>query len=152
MSNDNVVPDKITQAIMRVCTPEEMEALSDTQMTALIIKIAKRLNEDVTPTLAELNAIKELIVNGAVQMSKEPASPSDISAAALKVCSREELVQMPRPQRMNFLGMIERRLNKETVPTLDELQGIKELSEHLWPPAINDIYRAQAEALPKNKT
>ena len=74
-------------------------------------------------------------------MSKEPASPNDISEAALKVFSREELAQMPKPQCLTLMGLIEKRLNKDKPePTLAELQGIRELvTDHLWSPAFNGL-------------
>ena len=83
-------------------------------------------------------------------MSKEKASPEDILAAAQQVFSMEDLQQMVKPQLSLLMDMIAKRLDKDKpAPTVAELQGIKELSEHLWPPAINDIYRAQAEVLAK---
>ena len=67
------------------------------------------------------------------QMNKEPASSNAISEAALKVCSREELIQMPKPQRSSLMHLIARRLDKE---------GIKELvTDHLWHPALNQLSR-----------
>ncbi len=74
-------------------------------------------------------------------MKKDPVSSSDISAAALKVFSREELVAMPRPQRLSLMSMIERRLNKDDPPpTLAELQEMRELvEEHLWHPALGQL-------------
>ena len=74
-------------------------------------------------------------------MNKEPASSNAISEAALKVCSREELIQMPKPQRSSLMHLIARRLDKPGLPpTQDELVGIKELvTEHLWHPAFNQL-------------
>ena len=74
-------------------------------------------------------------------MNKEPASSSAISAAALKVCSREELIQMPKPQRSSLMHLIARRLDEPgPPPTLAELEGIKELvTDHLWHPALNQL-------------
>ena len=74
-------------------------------------------------------------------MNKEPASSNAISEAALKVCSREEIIQMSTPQRRSFLHLVARRLDKPgPPPTQDELVGIKELAtEHLWHPAFNQL-------------
>jgi hypothetical protein len=74
-------------------------------------------------------------------MKKEQVSPDDISATALKVFSRDELIQMPRQQRLSLMGMIGRRLKKDgPPPTQDELLGIRELvEEHLWHPALGQL-------------
>ena len=71
-------------------------------------------------------------------MKNEPASSTAISEAALKVFSRDELTAMPKPQRLSLMGIIGRRLDKKgPPPTLEELQGIRELvTEHLWHPAL----------------
>ena len=70
-------------------------------------------------------------------MQTEQESLNAISAAALQVCSREELVQMPRPQRSSLMHLIAKRLDRLPPPTQDALQGIKELVlEHLWHPAL----------------
>ena len=74
-------------------------------------------------------------------MQTEKTSPNDISEAALKVCSREELTQMSKPQRLSLLHLISRRLKKPgPPPTLAELQGLKELvTDHLFHPALNGL-------------
>ena len=74
-------------------------------------------------------------------MNNAPASSNAISEAALKVCSREELIQMERPQRSSLMHLIGHRLDKPgPAPTQAELQGIKELvTEHLWHPALNQL-------------
>lgn len=70
-------------------------------------------------------------------MSKEPEALNDISKAVLQVFSQEELAAMSKPQLTNLVLMVSDRLKKEEAPTLAELQGIKELSEHLWSPAFD---------------
>ena len=74
-------------------------------------------------------------------MQTEKTSPDDISEAALKVCSLEELMQMSKPQRLSLLHLISRRLKEPgPAPTLAELQGIKELiTDHLYHPALNGL-------------
>ena len=76
---------------------------------------------------------------GKAEMKKEPASVSAISEAALKVFTREELTQMPRPLRLSLMNLIGNRLDEshKPPPTVAELEGIKELLlEHLWCPAF----------------
>ena len=78
-------------------------------------------------------------------MQTDKESQRLISEAALKVFSREELQQMSRPSLNSFLHLIEKRLNKPGAqpPTLDELEGIKELVvEHLSHPALGALSRA----------
>lgn len=72
-------------------------------------------------------------------MKKEPASVEAISEAALRVCSREELSQMPRQLRLSLMTLISYRLEDDSIPppTTAELEGIKELLlEHLSHPAL----------------
>jgi len=71
-------------------------------------------------------------------MQKEQVSSSDISKAALKVFSPEEIQQLPRPMKLSLIGMLHRRLEKPgPPPTQDELEGIKELvTVHLWHPSL----------------
>lgn len=74
-------------------------------------------------------------------MSKTPVSSQDITAAARQVCSLDELQQMSRIQLGNLGTVIARRLAKDgPPPTVDELQGLKELAlEHLWHPAMDAV-------------
>ena len=85
----------------------------------------------------------------------EKVSSKDISAAALRVFSREELTQMPEPSRLSLGVLISKRLKKEgPPPTLEELQGIRELvTQHLWHPALSQLSEAsQASPTPKPET
>jgi hypothetical protein len=83
-------------------------------------------------------------------MKKETVSSTDISKAALKVCSREELEQMSRPQRMNLMSLIATRLEKAgPPPSVSELEGLKELAlEHLSHPALGRL----SKKLPDSQT
>ena len=82
-------------------------------------------------------------------MKTEQKSPSAISEAALKVFSRQELEQMPRPQRLSLMHLIAKRLDKQPAPTLEELQGIAELVvDHLSHPALG----ALSKELPTSPT
>ena len=70
----------------------------------------------------------------------EQTSQNAISEAALKVFSRDELVQMPKQQRLSLMHLIAQRLDKQPPPTVDELEGIKELVlEHLSHPALGAL-------------
>lgn len=70
-------------------------------------------------------------------------SPNAISEAALQVCSREELTQMPKQLRLGLMHLISQRLNRQPPPTQAELQGIKELVlEHAWHPALGSLPQA----------
>lgn len=73
----------------------------------------------------------------------EKVTSADISAAALRVFSREEIQQMPRPMRLSLASMIARRLEKPgPAPTRDELQGFRNLVEQdLWHPALGRAAR-----------
>jgi hypothetical protein len=76
-------------------------------------------------------------------------SPNAISEAALKVFSREELQAMSKPSRLSLGRLIEQRLMRLPPPTVDELQGIKELVlEHLSHPAL----AALSKPLPSSPT
>ena len=57
---------------------------------------------------------------------------------ALRIFSAEQLRQMDRIPRQNFLHLLEKRLLREGPPPTDaELEGIAELAiDHLWHPAI----------------
>lgn len=74
-------------------------------------------------------------------MSKTPVSSQDITDAALKVFSRDEIVALPQRQRRDFLALVQLRLEKSgPPPTVDELQGLKELAlEHLSHPAMDAV-------------
>ena len=83
------------------------------------------------------------------QKMTEQSSQNAISEAALKVFSREELQQMSEPSRLSLGVLLERRLAKQPPPTVDELQGIKELVlEHLSHPALG----ALSKPLPASPT
>ena len=71
-------------------------------------------------------------------MNKDKVSSTDISKAALKVCSRAELEQMSRVSRMNLGSLIATRLEKAgPPPSVSELEGLKELAlDHLSHPAL----------------
>lgn len=88
-------------------------------------------------------------------MNKEPESLNAVSEAALKVFSREELIQMSSPQRRSFLHLVAKRLDEPgSPPTLAELEGIKELvTKHLWHPAFNQLSeQLQDSATTSSKT
>ena len=71
--------------------------------------------------------------------------PNPITEAALKVCSREELQQMPEIALLNLGYLIDKRLKEDgPPPSVDELQGIKELAtEDLWHPALGTFSKPQ---------
>ena len=70
-------------------------------------------------------------------MKTEQISPNAILEAALKVTTREELAQMPRASLLSLGHLLEQRLLEKPAPTLEELQGIKELVvDHLSHPAL----------------
>ena len=75
-------------------------------------------------------------------MKTEQVSPNDIYATALQVFSPEDLQQMPEQQQLSLATMLERRLAQQPAPTLDELEGIKEL-------LLNDLWHPALSALPK---
>jgi hypothetical protein len=72
-------------------------------------------------------------------MSNEPASSNVISNAALKIFSREELVQMPRPRRLSLMGMIGRLLDDYPNPTQAQLEGCRELLDAVYPTAFEGL-------------
>jgi hypothetical protein len=73
-------------------------------------------------------------------MNKEPASPQAIYEMALKVCTKEELTRLPENSLLSLGGMIGRRLDKAgPPPTVDELEGIKEMQADLWHPALGRV-------------
>ncbi|MBP6644769.1 MAG: hypothetical protein KA207_02865 [Burkholderiaceae bacterium] len=73
-------------------------------------------------------------------MNKVPASANAISEAALKVSSREEITQMSPNQRRSFLNMIARRLDQPgPAPTQAELEGIKDMLQDLYHPALGRV-------------
>jgi hypothetical protein len=74
-------------------------------------------------------------------MSNEPASSNAISAAALKIFSREELTQMTQPRRLSLMGMIGRRMRREDLPppTQAELVGNKEMLDLVYPTAFEGL-------------
>lgn len=70
----------------------------------------------------------------------EEVTAEEIIVAALKVFSREELQQLSRPVLLTIGTMIGKRLADTTraYPTIDELEGIRELAtEHLWHAAFD---------------
>ena len=68
------------------------------------------------------------------------ASPNDIYEMALQVFSPEELQQMPRQQRLSLAVMLERRLEQQSAPSKDELEGLKDLLlNDLWHPALSAL-------------
>ena len=71
-------------------------------------------------------------------MSNDEEIVKAISEAAMKVFTREEFLNTPKPAALHFLGMVERRLKDDgPPPTLAELEGLKELAtEYLWHPAL----------------
>ncbi len=71
----------------------------------------------------------------------DPVMLALIQEFALKVISREELIALAPQPRLNFLGMVARRLDKPGPrPTLAELEGILELAtEHCWHPAFGRL-------------
>ena len=71
-------------------------------------------------------------------MTTEKKSQNPVTEAALKVCSREELQQMPEIALRNLGFLIDKRLREDgPPPSVEELQGIKELAtEDLWHPAV----------------
>jgi hypothetical protein len=84
----------------------------------------------------------------------EKVSSKDISAAALKVFSAEELESMPKPSLSSLGTLLARRLAQRPEPTLEELQGIKELVvEHLWHPALGTSSElSQSSTTPSSET
>lgn len=77
-------------------------------------------------------------------MNKEQVSSDDISKAVLKVFSREEISALPQRQLEDFAVMVQMRLEKAgPPPTVDELQGLKELAlEHLSHPALEQFSKS----------
>ncbi len=70
-------------------------------------------------------------------MQTAKVSPAAISEAALRVYSQEELEQMEPQKRRTFLSSVARRLEQPEPPTLEELSGLRELSDNdLWHPAF----------------
>ena len=68
-------------------------------------------------------------------MQTEQISPNAIYEMALKVCSAAELREMPRASLLSLAHLLKKRMLREPPPTLDELQGIKELVlDHLSHP------------------
>lgn len=72
-------------------------------------------------------------------MNNAQPSSKAIAEAALKVCSREELVQMSRPRRMTLIGSIADLLEKYPNPTQAQLEGCKEMLEYLYPKAFEGL-------------
>jgi hypothetical protein len=53
---------------------------------------------------------------------------------------------MAEQQQLSFPGMVERRLDKGTEPTLKELQGFRQLvEEDLWHPALGRLPEASQD-------
>lgn len=74
-------------------------------------------------------------------MNKGKVSSTDISKAALKVFSKEEISALPQIQRRNFLVLVQMRLEEAgQPPSVSELEGLKELAlEHLSHPALGRV-------------
>lgn len=88
-------------------------------------------------------------INGKAPMKTGKELQNAILEAALKVSSQEELTRMSEPSRLTFLTLIKRRLEAPLPPTVDELQGIKELTlEWLSHPALG----ALSKPLPTSPT
>ena len=74
----------------------------------------------------------------------EKVSSKDISAAALQVFSRDKVQQMPKQVGLSLMHLIEKRLEQPGAPTLDEMQGIKELvTKHLWHPTLAAVAKGR---------
>ena len=69
----------------------------------------------------------------------------DISAAALQVFSPDEIKAMPEQTGLTLAALLRKRLEqKGPAPTLEKLQGIKELVvEHLWHPTLTTIAKGR---------
>lgn len=84
-------------------------------------------------------------------MQTAKVSSSDISAAALKIFSAEELESMPKPSLSSLGTLLARRLAQQPEPTLEELQGIKELvEEHLSHPALATLSAQSQSSTTRN--
>ena len=70
-------------------------------------------------------------------IDSDASTLNPIAQAALKVYSMQELQNLSKTTRMNFLILVERKLKENPNPTVAELEGIRELVEdYLTHPAI----------------
>lgn len=76
-----------------------------------------------------------------LENNAKAVTKQDIIDAMLAVSTRDELEALSPIERRNFASVVLRRLRKAgPSPTLDELQGLKELAlEHLWCQAFNTL-------------
>ena len=70
-------------------------------------------------------------------IDSDASTLNPIAQAALKVYSREELQNLSKITRMNFLILLERKLKENPNAIVAELEGVRELVEdYLTHPAI----------------
>jgi hypothetical protein len=75
-----------------------------------------------------------------------------ISEAASQVFSRDELKALTDQQCASFETLLVQRMQKQPAPTLQELQGIKELVlEHLSHPALGSLSKALPSSTDSDK-
>ena len=88
-----------------------------------------------------------LTANKRVTVNPDPVPSSAISDAALKVFSPDEIKRLPHQMRLSLAGMLRRRLERPgPPPTLEELQGIKQLvTEELWHPSLSNASKLRED-------
>jgi hypothetical protein len=75
-------------------------------------------------------------------MPKEQISSQDITDAAYKIYSPEEIHYMPRQMRTSLVAMLREKLEKRGVAGVkqEELEGVKDMLEnHLYPQPSREL-------------